>query len=217
MISQGTTPAARADVGLRQSQFYVSLNFGGSPLTYDVGDDVNLHPGNLNDKFKSVSIGSAAKVLAWKHDSGVGNYTVLTGKNPDISAIGGLSRFKVLLHDTRIIAFKFKDATGGAAKRYSLKIDAADVGQRLLHSNEDNEFKLVGTLPVKGPSVSTALYLRDEQTGAYLATGSVLFQWNAGTQQVDIVSQENFPAQLRHERQDASRFIITLTSNKPAP
>jgi hypothetical protein len=72
-------------------------------------------------------------------------------------------------------------------------------------------------MPVRGPSVTTAIYVRDEQTGVYLATGSVFFQWNEQAQQVDIVSQENFPAQLKYERQDANRFIITLISNQPTP
>lgn len=217
MRTESTTPTTRTEVGLNQTQFYTSSNFGGSPHTYSVGDDVNLYPGNLNDKFKSAIVGSAAKVLAWKHDSGVGTYTELTGRNPDISSIGGLSRFKVLPSDTRVIAFQFKDATGGAPKRYSLKVNAADVGERLLYSNEDDEFKLVGTMPVRGPSVTTAIYVRDEQTGVYLATGSIFFQWNEQAQQVDIVSQENFPAQLKYERQDANRFIITLVSNQPTP
>jgi|GEM_PF-2325714 len=206
-----------AQVAPEQAQFYVSKDFGGSPQTYKVGDDINLYPGDFNDKFKSAIIGSAVKVLAWQHDSGVGDHEVLTGSNPDISFVGGLSRFKILPLATRIIAFKFKDATGGAARRYSLKVNAADVGERLLYSNEDDEFKLVGTMPEKGPSVTTAIYVRDEQTGSYLATGSVFFQWNAGTQQVDIVSQQNFPAQLKHERADASSFILTLTSNVPTP
>jgi len=210
----GTTSTTRTDIGPSQSQFYESVSFGGAPRIYSVGDDVNLYPGFFNDKFKSVIVGPGAKVLAWQHANSTGHYAVLTGNNPDITSIGGLSRFKVLANDTRVIAFKFKDATGGEAKRYSLKVNAADVGEQLLYSNEDDEFKLVGTMPVSGPPVTTAIYLRDEQTGVYLATGSVYFQWNEGTKQVDIVSQENFPAQLKHEREDASRFIITLTSTQ---
>lgn len=217
MTSPNTTPTARADIGTDQALFYVSLNFGGSPHTYKIGDDVNLYPGDLNDRFKSARVGPEAKVLAWKHDSGVGDHAVLTGDNPDISYIGGLTRFKVLSEDTRVIAFQFKDSTGGAARRYSLKVNAADIGEILIHSNDGDEFKLVGTMPEGGPPVTTAIYVRDEQTGVYIATGSVFFQWNPGTKQVDIVSQENFPSQLKHERNDASRFIITLTSNVPTP
>ncbi|MFD9655821.1 beta/gamma crystallin domain-containing protein [Streptomyces mirabilis] len=58
--------------------FYSRLNYTGDAHTYAVGTDENLHPGELNDKFKSVKVGRKAKVLAWQHSnqSGTGNGTL---------------------------------------------------------------------------------------------------------------------------------------------
>ncbi|MFG2261117.1 beta/gamma crystallin domain-containing protein [Streptomyces mirabilis] len=46
--------------------FYSRPNYTGDAHTYAVGTDENLHPGELNDKFKSVKVGRKAKVLAWQ-------------------------------------------------------------------------------------------------------------------------------------------------------
>lgn len=196
--------------------FFDKTNFDGNSYRYHIGDDVNLYPGALNDKFNSVIVGSGAKVLAWQHANASGVYRELTGKNPSMAELKGLSRFKVIDDDTRVIAFLFKDTTGGDPKQYSLKLDAADVGEKLLYSNEDDDYKLVGTIPDDGTVVTTALYLRDEKSGQYLAIGSVYFQWNKTTTQVDIVSSENFPKQLKSERAGPTKFVVTLISNEPS-
>jgi hypothetical protein len=195
--------------------FFTQNDYKGDKHPYRIGDDINLYPGGLNDKFKSAAVGSDAKVLAWQHANSSGNYKELEGAVPDLSDIGGLSRFKVITNDTRVIAFKFTDTTGGAPRQYSLKLIAADVGEKLLYSDEDNDFKLVGTIRESGPPVTTAIYIRNEHTGQYFDPGSVFFQWNKNTQQVDIVSNENFPKQLRSERAGPSKFIMALISDVP--
>ena len=209
--------------------FYTQEEYGGSKNGYKIGDDVNLWPGPLNDKFQSAAVGSGAKVLAWQHGDASGVFAELTGANPSLKFIGGLTRFRVIDDDTRVIAFKFVDGTGtGAAPRqYSLKVDAADVGDKILYSNDtggdDNDggnenegFKLVGTIPEGGSDVTTAVYVRDESSGSYIATGSAYFRWNADSKQVDLDEKENFPPQLKAERAGPSKFIITLISTEPS-
>ncbi len=162
------------------ANFYTEKSFGGEEYSYTIGSDISV-PGNLNDKFLSVNVGAAAKVIAWQHYSATGIYKEWTGENPDITDIEGLSRFQVVDGDTRAISFLFKDTTGGTTKQYSLKVDARDVGTVTLYSNEDDTYRLVGIMPDSGPPVTTAVYLRDESSGSYLAIGSVYFQWESSS------------------------------------
>ncbi len=198
--------------------FYSKEDYGGDKYTYKIGDDVNLWPGALNDKFQSAVVGSEAKVLAWQHANSSGVYRELTGDNPSLSELGGLSRFIVITDDTRAIAFRFVDKTGGAEGQYSLKVDAAKVGEKILYSEGSSsaDFQLVGTIAEDGPPVTTAVYVRDEKTGSYIALGSIYFKWNATDGQVDIPEEGNFPKQLSIERAGPSKFIIALVSNKPS-
>ncbi|RYO74129.1 hypothetical protein DL766_005564 [Monosporascus sp. MC13-8B] len=202
-----------------EAWFYEQENFGGTKYSYKIGEDVNLYPGKLNDKFNSAAVGSEAKVLAWQHDNASGNYAELVENTASLKFIGGLTRFKVVEDDTRAVAFKFRDATGGGQRQYSLKIDAADVGAITLYAPDDaddGKWNLVGTIREEGPPVTTAVYIRDERSGVYIAVGSVFFQWNTSTKQVDIAENDNFPKQLSIERADASKFLVTLTSNEPS-
>ncbi|RYP49407.1 hypothetical protein DL768_004880 [Monosporascus sp. mg162] len=195
--------------------FYSKKDFGGDKYPYTIGDDIEV-PTDLIDQFLSVNVGTAAKVIAWQHYNSTGIYKEWTGENPDITGIGGLSRFKVVENDTRAISFIFKDTTGGAEKQYSLKVKAADVGEILIYSNDGDAYHLVGIMPSGGPPVTTAIYVRDEKSGVYIATGSVFFQWNSGSGEVDIVESDNWPPQLEWERSGHSSFIVTLVNNKPS-
>ncbi|KAK3936702.1 Beta/Gamma crystallin-domain-containing protein [Diplogelasinospora grovesii] len=192
--------------------FYAAKDFAGEKFEYKIDDDVAL-PGSLNDRFLSVNVGINAKVIAWQHYNESGRYREWEGENPDISDIGGLSRFKVVTGDTRAIAFKFRDATGGSPKKYSLKLVAHDVGVTTLYSNdpEDSDaYRLVGVMPEDGPPVTTALYCRDEEVGAYVWTGSVFFQWDKEANKVDIVENDNWPEGLEEEQTGPSTFVVTL-------
>lgn len=225
--------------------FYTSEDHNGSKHGYKVGDDVNLWPGALHDKFHSLVVGSDAKVLAWQHSNASGAFAELTGDVASLAPfVGGLSRFKVVDDDVRAIAFRFVDGTstttttttkgGKEPKQYSLKVDAADVDEKILFSegsgaaaavdvdvdvdagDDGGDFQLVGILREDGPPVTTAVYVRDEKTGAYVAVGSVYFQWNAQDKQVDVVEDDNFPKQLSIERAGVSTFVVTLVSNEPS-
>ncbi|KAJ4289953.1 hypothetical protein N0V88_006751 [Collariella sp. IMI 366227] len=143
-------------------------------------------PSSLNDKYQSVSVGASAKS----------------------------SRV------TRAVAFAFKDATGGKKKQYSLKVEAREVGTVTIYPGKRQrareEYRLVGIMPEGGPPVTTAVYVRDEASGAYVALGSVYFQWNEKEDRVDIVENENWPVQLKQERTGASQFVVTLVDSTPS-
>ena len=202
--------------------FFQKKEFSGPGDIYTIGQDLSL-PGALNDKYLSVAIGTSAKVIAWQHYNESGHYAEWTSSQSDISAIGGLSRFRVVDDSTRVISFLFKDGTGGEARQYSLKVDARDVGSVVLFSGAGlggeegkEEYAMVGVMPEGGPPVTTAVYVRDEKSGVYVAVGSVFFQWNEQRKEVDVVENENWPKQLVAKRTGSSRFEVTLVSNEPS-
>ncbi|KAK3391347.1 membrane binding-domain-containing protein [Sordaria brevicollis] len=196
--------------------FYQQKDFSGPGDSYPISPESVSVPGSLNDKYLSVAVGASAKVIAWQHYNEMGHYREWTDSQPDISDIEGLSRFRVVDDDTRAISFIFKDSTGGESKRYSLKVDARDVGAVTLYSNDGDEYALVGILPAGGPPVTTAVYVRDEKSGGYIAVGSVYFQWNESTGEVDVVENDNWPKQLDAKRTGKSAFEVTLVDNKPS-
>ncbi len=193
--------------------FFLGVAFLGDQTCYPIGADIALEAeeGNLNDKFKSVKVGVAAKVLAWQHTNETGEYEEWVGDHPDISSIGGLSRFKVVYASTLAIALRFEDNTDAPDGTHCMTAESYDVGKAKSCSG-DPEFKLVGIIPENGPPVTTAIYVRNEVTGVYVATGSIFFHWNGDENQIDIVEDANFPSNCSHERHSANEFIIRLES-----
>ncbi|KAK4132146.1 DUF1881-domain-containing protein [Trichocladium antarcticum] len=217
--SSSPPPAAMSapPVDPQAALFYEGKNFTGTQHDYKVGDNISV-PHELNDKLLSTNIGSLAKVIGWRDygSGGGGIFQEWTGAQPDITSLGGLSRFLVSPISSRAISFLFKDATGGKDRQYSLKVDARDVGEALLYSNVDDQYRLVGVMPENGPPVTTAVYIRDELSGVYLAVGSIYFEWNAAEDKVDIVQDGNWPKQLKSEQTGKSAFLITLIDNTPS-
>ncbi|KAI1399460.1 abundant perithecial protein [Hypoxylon fuscum] len=202
-------PAVKVD----EAVFYAKTNYEGHSTPYKIGEVEDFYPETLNDKFGSAVVGVEAAVLVVPGREKIGQYVTMTGDNPSLGAAGELSRFVVIKeHNTRAIEFKFTDATGGKFHQYSLKVNAADVGSPILYSGDDY-FKLVGLIQDK--EVTTAIYVRDESSGVYVASGSVYFKYNKEKEEVDIVSEEDWPKQLKHERAASNKFIITLVSKKP--
>jgi hypothetical protein len=191
--------------------FYTRPNYTGDAHTYAVGTDENLHPGELNDRFKSVKVGRKAKVLAWQHSNQSGKYREWDLDQPDISDIGGLTRFKVVESTTLPIAVRLQDLTGAPAGRYSLKAASYDVGDTIVRSG-DAEYGLVGVMPEDGPPVTTAIYVRDEHSGVYVAVGAIYFVWNSDTKSIDVADASNVPENLDYSRDGRNQFTFKLTA-----
>jgi hypothetical protein len=191
--------------------FYEGPNYTGKEHIYNENDDVTFHyPEQLNDRFKSVRVGSLVKVLAWQHSDGGGRHEIWDKDNPDISSIDGLSKFKIIANSTQAIAVRFEKHVSNGP--FCLYVKAAGVSDGMVKScADDPQFKLIGIMPVEGPPVTTALYVRDETTGQYLSPpGALHLKWNKETGQVDIADSTNFPDYLKWERVQGNRFIISL-------
>ncbi|MER6945800.1 beta/gamma crystallin domain-containing protein [Nonomuraea sp. NPDC000554] len=191
--------------------FYEDANYSGKEHYYNENDDVTFtYPEYLNDRFKSVKVGALVKVLAWQHSDGGGKHEVWEKDCPDISAIGGLSKFKIIANSTQAVAVRFENNVGTG--RYCLYVKAAGVSDGMVKScADDREFKLIGIMPAGGPAVTTAVYVRDEKTGEYLdPVGSLHLRWNDETKQVDVADSTNFPSYLKWERATGNRFVISL-------
>jgi hypothetical protein len=202
---------AMTEPDINQVFFYEKPDYDGTSHTYKEGDDKTFtYPEHLNDLYRSVKVGAAVKVLAWQHSDGSGIHKVWETSQPNISSIGGLSKFKVLPKATRILVYRFENRTGNG-QRYCAYIDAAGVSTEKIEScSGDSAYKLVGMMPEGGPPVTTAIYVRDMQTNQYLPVASLHFQWNSSTHEVDIVESDNFPDWLGHERAAGNKYTIFL-------
>ncbi|MFE3261710.1 beta/gamma crystallin domain-containing protein [Nocardia sp. NPDC059091] len=195
-----------------EATFYRNVDYAGEPHAYKLGTQESL-PGDLNDRFRSVRVGELVKVLAWQHYGQSGRYREWEVDTPDITDIGGLSTFRVVEKTTLAIAVRLQDDTGAAPGRYSLKVVSYEVGEITTHSG-DPEYALIGFMPAGGPPVTTAIYVRDEHTGEYVAIGSVYFVWNPQTSAVDVSDDTHFPENMTYERAGNNRFTFHLTATR---
>lgn len=46
-----------------------------------------------------------------------------------------------------------------------------------LYSDDDDDLKFMGTLPETGTVIITALFIRNEQNGVYIAVGAICLKW----------------------------------------
>ncbi len=92
------------DISSNESEevsFYTGINFTGDRYTYKVGycgDYPSTHP--LNDKFKSVRVGSKCKLYVWEDGYHKGKQTIFTADSANMNIGGnGLSSFTII-HNT---------------------------------------------------------------------------------------------------------------------
>lgn len=196
-------------------EFYTQPNYTGTAHTYPQGTDENLFPEALTDKFASVRIGNRAKVFFWNYEGESGERSELTADSPDITDIGRPTRFLVADSATVGIWIGFADATGAVPGRHSLKADSFLVGSVTIPSTTSgSRLSLIGKMDPSGQPVTTALFVRDESSGAYVAVGSVHFVLNDRWIEV---SDSNLPENLKCQRWADSVtnvFIFTLTSTE---
>jgi hypothetical protein len=208
----GVAVGENRDAGMSDNEacFFTEYKYEGERHCYPLDTHEDLWPGALNDKFKSVTVGRSVKVLAWQHGDGTGAYREWSVDEPDITDIGGLSRFTVARDTTLPIAVRFEDHTGAPPQRYSMQLNSHQVGEVRMLSG-DRDFRLVGIMPADGLPVTTAIFIRDEQDGQYVANGSIYFGWNADRKTIDVVDQTNLPANVVYQRSDRNRFVFGLT------
>ncbi|MFC9995099.1 beta/gamma crystallin domain-containing protein [Nocardia sp. NPDC127526] len=192
--------------------FFTQRDFQGDSFPYSTNDGVVEVPGQLNDRFLSVRVGATAKVMAWQHYGFGGAYAEWDTDQPDISAIHGLSVFTVTYRSTRFIAARFVNATR-PDRTYAMKVNTAGadpgLSERWLAQN-DPDFLPIALAFEDGRSVTTALYVRDQETYIYNPTGSCYFRWNPTTSEVELDPGAAFPPGMSHKQASASEFIFEL-------
>ena len=151
-------------------------------------------------------IGKRAKVFFWNYEGVSGDRSELTADTPDITDIGRPTRFLVADSATVPISIRFSDDTGAAPGRHSLKADSFLVGSITIPSGRSG---FIGKMDPSGQPVTTALFVRDESSGAYVAVGSVHFVWNNGRIEV---SDANLPDNLK-----CQRMADNVTTSSPSP
>jgi len=198
-------------------EFFTQPNYTGPAHTYPRGADENLSPDTLTDRFKSVRIGRRAKVFTWDYEGVSGERSELTADSPDITDIGRPTRFLVADSASMGIFIRFGDATGATPGRYSLKVDSFLVGSITVPSAEPNNanLHLIGKMDPSGQPVTTALFVRDESTGAYVAVGSIYFVLN--DRWIEVSDASNLPGNLKCQRiadRVTNVFDFTLTGTE---
>ncbi|MFE3866081.1 beta/gamma crystallin domain-containing protein [Streptomyces goshikiensis] len=190
--------------------FYDQTNYQGTGYPYGYTDGPVEIPQSQNDKFKSVKIGSRAKVLGWQHYGFGGQYQEWTESQPAIN-IGGLSVFQVIPRNSELILARFKHAVSG--RHFSLTVTTAGydpaIARHVLVEN-DNAYQPIAVAFEDGRQVTTALDVRDESSFLYGPTGSAYFRYNSSTGRIDLDPGLNFPAGMCVTQDNPQHFTFTL-------
>ncbi|WP_063014075.1 hypothetical protein [Nocardia kruczakiae] len=184
-----------------EATFYRDRDYSGQTQTFKVGEVVP-------NGFRSFRLGGMAKVWRLNLVAGWNSWKV---DCPNLSDYPD-AVIRVVDRRTEGISVRLRDDTGAAEGRYSLKVVSYEVGEVTTLSG-DSVFRLVGSMPYDGPPVTTAFYIRDEQTFEYLAIGAIHFVWNPATKAVDIADQANLPGNVACERYREELFDFRLTSS----
>ncbi|WP_050568820.1 beta/gamma crystallin domain-containing protein [Vibrio jasicida] len=211
------------------AEFYKNKNYEGYSHFYDESGSVYSLPKELNDYFHSVKVGQLSKVFAWKHysESQPGDkHQEWTEDNPDISSLGGLSKFKVTPKEVEGVLIRLVDGIE-TGKKYcmSSKVYGEGEGADVYSCTNNESYQLVGTLnPTNGEeSIVASIATRnmensDPNFGQYINNGSVYFKVEDGG---DIeVSHENgefdnFPENLNVIEVRENTFDVILISEVP--
>ncbi|EML5380997.1 hypothetical protein RVW18_004219 [Enterobacter bugandensis] len=209
------------NVKAAEAAFYREVNFGGLPETYDVGADVTFWDGdNYNDKYKSLKVNGDVKVHCYQHSHGTGIYKVYTkGDHPDLSAMGGLSKFWIGPGDWAI-AFRTADAVDNSDNHYDRfrsHIAVAGLGTVISESEpadvpiEEQTYKqLAGKDHIS--EINCAINIFHRKTNILVANGQVIFRYNEQSGVVDIKSSSLTGVQVKASIKsiDNTRFEVLL-------
>ncbi|MCW7764134.1 beta/gamma crystallin domain-containing protein [Photorhabdus luminescens] len=193
--------------------FFDRKYFLGEAHHYPENDIIIPLPYDLNDRFRSVRIGTLSKVYAWRHQTDCEpgqRYREWEYDHPDIDReIRGLSKFKVAPKNTCLVALRLIDDTYSGIK-FSMFTNTHCVGP--VETTTDDDYALVGILPFETELV-TAIAIRNTSTGVYINNGSFYFYRDANGV-VSIDEKANFPKNLRIVNVGGNRFDIHIISTE---
>jgi hypothetical protein len=168
----------------------------------------------LGTSYRSYKLGDGTKLLVWNHQD-YSDKKELTSDQSNLPEEKSVQCYQVLKGTTSVVGVRFKDATGGEKGQYSLLLKLAQIGDVTVWSDMSDKYSIAGTVPRDGTLVTTALYVRDKKSGAYVAIGSIYFKWDNDKQKVVVLDQEGWPKkQLKHEDDGKNNFTITLISTQ---
>ncbi|KMW72737.1 hypothetical protein TI10_11215 [Photorhabdus luminescens subsp. luminescens] len=197
--------------------FFEEKNYQGKSHDYPELDKIISLPSNLNDKFRSVKIGKLSKVHAWRHyNDPESKYYEWVVDNPDIDReIRGLSKFRIMQKDTKLVALRVIDDTHSDTKfSMTVKIFNGEEQETIdVNATTDDNYIVVNELLVQ-KEIVTSIYVRNVNTGEYIGNGSFYFSYDAiGIATID--EGLNFPKNLKLVHVGNNRFDFHITSTDP--
>lgn len=169
--------------------FYPKPNYGGNVKTAKLEEVEHLA---LGTSYRSFHLGDGTKLSVWNHSDPY-KHDQWAEDQSDIPESGPMQCYEVIQGTTSVVRIRFKDATGGKPKDFSLLLKLAKIGDITLYSDESDQYAIAGTVPRDGSLVTTGIYVRNESSKVYVCTGSAYFKWDNEKQKVVIVDEENWP------------------------
>lgn len=212
------------------ANFYKSINYIGEAYYYPESNNIiNLEYSDLNDKFKSVDLGFASKVLAWRHstDNQTGGqyFKVYEQDTPNLSEINGLTKLKVIPKQSEEVLIRLIDKSGSNKKFclyanvFSPDAQASDV----IACTDDLGYQVVGYIVNSGSKIVSSLQVRNAQIGdsdygMFINSGNVFYINENGNINVatDHDSLVNFPQNMDYEVMGNNRIDFHLSSSEPS-
>jgi hypothetical protein len=192
-------------------EFYGKADYDSPVKTAQLGE---VEHEKLGTGYLSCKLGDGTKLVVWNH-SDSSDSKELTSDQTNFPKDKSVQCYQVIQGTSSVVGVRFKDTTGAENGHYSLLMKLAKIGDVTIMSNMSDEYTIAGVVPRDGTLVTTALYVRDKVSGAYVATGSIYFKWDNDQQKVVVVEQEGWPKKhLKQEDDGKDNFTITLFSTK---
>ncbi|CAM3667813.1 beta/gamma crystallin domain-containing protein [Xenorhabdus thuongxuanensis] len=190
--------------------FYTEKNYSGDIYAYsENSQEVNLIGTPLNDKFRSVKIGTNSIVFAWRHgnDSQAGQiYREWDTSQPDISDIQGLSKFIVSPANRDLLAVKLINESG-VDQIFRAHIQTYKIPNPVdCYSNGD--YEIVGLIPKDGLQYVAFVVVFD-QKNIPVTQGAVYFKHDDHGLEI-ITYDTTKPPHIRFEKIDGYHFKFFL-------
>lgn len=212
------------------ANFYKSTNYIGTPYYYPESNNIiNLEYSDLNDKFRSVDLGLASKVLAWRDstdDQAGGQYfKVYEEDAPNLYEMGGLTKLKVIPKQSEEVLIRLIDQSGSNKKfcLYANVFSPDAQASNVIACSNDPGYQVVGYIVNSGDKIVSSLQVRNAQIGdpdygSFINSGNIFYINQDGNINIatDHDALVNFPQNMDYEVIGNNRIDFYLTSSEPS-
>ncbi|OBU42639.1 hypothetical protein AYY27_07175 [Photobacterium damselae] len=211
------------------ANFYKSTNYIGTAYYYPESNNIiNLEYSDLNDKFRSVDVGLASKVLAWRHstDDQYGQYFKIYEEDaPNLWEMDGLTKLKIIPKQSEEVLIRLIDKSGSNKKfcLYANVFSPDAQASNVVACTDDLGYQVVGYIVNSGDKIVSSLQVRNAQIGdpdygTFINSGNVFYvnqnrDINIATDHDSLV---NFPQNMDYEVIGNNRIDFHLTSSEPS-